>query len=174
MKILIAAFTLLLITSASFSQTTDSTAKSNAVAQATKMANLLLKKDYKAFAGFTYAPILNMFGGADKMRVYLEKGIKEMEDGGFSMKEISIDNCSAIVHTGNQWQCTLTEVVLLAGPDSKLKLRSTLIGISGNKGLTWKYIDTHRAPLKDLQKTVKELSDDLIIPEPMEPELIGN
>lgn len=176
MKYLITSFSLLLICTSLISQTlsSDSDLQSNAEKQGTIMAKLLLKKEYKAFTAFTYAPIIKMAGGLDKMASYIEESFKEMEGEGFSIANVTVENCSKIIHTGKQLQSTLTMVIELKHVDGKLIQKSTLICISNDKGVTWTFIDTHGATLKKLQETIKELSNDIIIPEQQEPEIISN
>lgn len=176
MKCLVTSFFLLLICTSLISQTlpTDAASQANAEKQGTMMAKLLLKKDYKAFTAFTYAPIIKMAGGLDKMASYMEQSFKDMEGEGFTIANVKVGNCSKIIHTEKQLQCTLTEIIELKHTDGKLIQKSTLIGISDDKGVTWTFIDTHGATLKKLQETINELSNDLVIPEQQEPEIISN
>ena len=176
MKYLVTSFSLLLICSALFSQTlsSDAASQSNAIKDGTTMAKFLLKKDYKGFTAFTYAPIIKMAGGLDKMASYMEQSFKGMEGEGFIIANVTVENCSKIIHTEKQLQCTLTEVIELKHTDGKLIQKSTLIGISTDKGTTWTFIDTHGETLKKLQETIKELSNELIIPKQQEPEIISN
>lgn len=176
MKYLISTFTLLFICISLSAQKPlpDSISQSNAENQALTMANYLLAKDYKNFTAYTYPAIVKMAGGADQMAKFMEKSINDMAKEGFTFSNIEIRDCSQIIHTGIQLQCTLTEVIEIKNPDGKLIQKSTLIGISGDKGVNWTFIDTHGAPLKKLQQTLKELSNELVIPAMEKPVLIAN
>jgi hypothetical protein len=176
MNYLIASFLLLSSCSVSFSQgvSPESVSLANVEKQGTVMAKLLLKKDYKAFAAFIYAPVVKMMGGQEKMASYMEKSLKGMEEEGFSITKVTVGNCSRIIRAEKQLQCTLTETIEMKHSEGKLIQKSTLIGISDDNGLTWTFIDTHGATLKELQKTVKELSNELVIPEQEEPTMISN
>ena len=176
MKFLVTSLSLLLICTSLISQTlsSDSASQFNAEKQGMTMAKLLLKKEYKGFTAFTYAPIIKMAGGLDKMASYMEQSFKGMEGEGFTIANVTVENCSKIIHTEKQFQCTLTEVIELKHTDGKLIQKSTLIGISNDKGVTWTFIDTHGETLKKLQVTIKELSNELIIPKQQEPEIISN
>ena len=138
------------------------------------MAKLLLQKNYVAFADYTYPPILNMMGGAKKMAGYLKESFKQMEADGFVVVNVSAANCSNIIRCNNQLQCTLTETLEIKYKGGKMVQKSTIIGISNNKGLNWTFIDTHGAPLEALQKTLKELSNELVIPKKSKPEMIAD
>lgn len=176
MKYLITLSSLLVICTSIISQTpsADSAAQSNASKQAAMMAKLLLKKDYIGFTTFNYPQIIKMMGGPGKMASYIEQSLKGMEGEGFTITDITVANCSKIIHTAKQLQCTLTQAIELKHPDGKLIQNSTLVGISDDRGLTWTFIDSHGATLKKLQETITELSNDLIIPEQQEPEIISN
>ena len=176
MKYLLITFTLLSICTSLHAQKPlpDSVAKSNAEKQALTMANYLLAKDYKHFTAFTYPAIVKMAGGADQMAQFIEKSINDMAKEGFTFSNVEVRDYSRIIHTEKQLQCTLTEVIELKNPDGKLIQKSTLIGISGDKGANWTFIDTHGAPLKKLQQTLKELSNELVIPAMEKPVLIAN
>lgn len=176
MKNILSAVLSLFICSFIFAQTpaADSTAKANAEKQATKMATLLLKKDYKGFSAYTYPSIVKMMGGLDKMAAYMQKNFKGMEAEGFTIDTVTIKDCSNITHTATQFQCTLTEVIELSYTKGKLIQQSTLIGFSNNKGVSWTFMDTHGAGLVELQKTVKEISNKLVIPEQPKPVVVPN
>jgi hypothetical protein len=138
------------------------------------MANYLLAKDYKSFTACTYPAIVKMAGGPDQMAHLLENSIKGMAEQGFTFSHVEIRDCSRIIHAGKQLQCTLTEVIELKNADGRLIQKSTLIGMSNDNGSKWTFIDSHGAPLKKLQQTIKELSSELVIPEMEKPELISN
>ncbi len=176
MKNILSAIVSLFICSFIFAQppAADSVAKANAEKQATKMAQLLLKKDYKGFSAYTYPSIVKMMGGLDKMAAYMQKSFKSMEAEGFTIDTVTIKDCSDIKHTATQFQCTLTEVIELSYTKGKLIQQSSLIGISNNKGVSWTFIDTHGASLAQLQKTVKELSNTLVIPVQPKPVVVPN
>jgi hypothetical protein len=153
----------------------DSTCHANVEKQAILMANLLVAKDYKEFSKYTYSPILKMMGGADKMAAYMEKSFKKMEEEeGFSINKVTIDNSSKVIRIKNQIQCTLTQIIEMKHIDGKLIQKSTLVGISNDQGKNWGFIDTHGKNLKELQETLKELSNDLVIPKPEQPTVIPN
>jgi hypothetical protein len=155
--------------------TADSTCHINVEKQATLMANLLVKKEYKEFSKYTYAPILKMMGGVANMAAYMEKSLTKMEEEeGFSITKVTIENSTKMIHIKNQVQCTLTEIIEMKHSDGKLIQQSTLIAISDDQGKNWGFIDTHGKSLKELQMTLKELSNELIIPKRQEPTVISN
>ena len=116
-----------------------------------------------------------MMGGVDIMAAYMEKSLKKMEEEeGFSISKVTIENSSKIIRIKNQIQCTLTEIIEMKHSDGKLIQKSTLIAISNDQGKTWGFIDTHGKSLKELQVTLKELSNELVIPKLQEPTIIPN
>ncbi|MEP7165857.1 MAG: hypothetical protein ABI741_14240 [Ferruginibacter sp.] len=137
--------------------------------QGTEMAKLLLAKDYKAFAKYTYQPIIEMTGGEEKMIELIKQSFDQMETGGYSFINFTIEKPLTIVHFNNTLQCALIENIEMKVPKGRLTSKSTLIGISSDKGQNWTFIDTHGADLKTLQKTLSGLSNDLVIPEKQQP-----
>lgn len=165
MKYLISSLTALFISISLLAQKPlpDSVAQANVQAEATTMLHLFMGRDYIGFSAFTYPPILKMAGGKDKMAEAIKKSMDGMEDQGFKISNIEIRDCSPIIHTGKQLQCTLVQVLEIKAPNGTMTRKSALIGISEDNGTKWTFLDTHGAPLKDLQQKFKELSSKLVI-----------
>lgn len=139
--------------------------------QGTAMAKLLLAKDYSAFVKYTYPPILKMAGGEAKMTALIKQSFKQIEDQGYKILKVSIENPTGIIHFGKKLQCSVTQLLEMKVPNGRIVSKSTLIGNSDNNGKNWTFLDTHGATLQELQKTIPGLSNDLIIPEKTEPVL---
>jgi len=147
----------------------DSISLNIAEKQGTEMAKLLLAKDYKAFAKYTYKSILDMAGGEEKMIELIKQSFDQMETEGYSFINFTIEKPLTIIHFNNTLQCALTENIEMKVPKGRLTTKSTLIGISEDSGQNWTFIDTHGANLKTLQETISGLSNNLIIPEKQQP-----
>jgi hypothetical protein len=132
--------------------------------QAELMGKLLLSKDFKSFAKYTYPKILDMLGGEEKMIATLENGSKEMEAQGMGILSVTVGEPSAIITAGKELQCTLPETLEMKVPNGKLKTKSTLIGISNDNGKNWYFIDTSGKDIKTLQQALPNLSGELVIP----------
>ncbi|MBC7936017.1 MAG: hypothetical protein H7Y86_11760 [Rhizobacter sp.] len=146
--------------------------QANAEKQAKILSDHLLKKEYKAFAAFTHPTVVKMMGGIDKMAAYMEQAVAGMKSEGFTFTKISVSTPLKIIEEAKQLQCTITQHIELTHAEGKLLQKSTLIGISVDRGANWTYIDTHGESLQKLQETMPELSNQLIIPKMEEPQVI--
>lgn len=156
---------------ASMAQTgqADSTYLSNAEKHGTAMAQLLLAKNYKAFAKYTYAPIIEMAGGDEKIAALIKKDFDQLETDGYYLLNCTIEKPLNIIRTNNELQCTLTEHIEMKVPNGRIISSSTIIGISNENGENWTFIDTHGKDLKNLQTMLSNLSNQLDIPEKKNP-----
>ena len=134
-------------------------------------SKLLLKRDFEAFAKFTYPKLIEMIGGEKKMVDILKNGEKEMDKGGIKFLNVTIGEPSSIITKGNELQCTIPQTIEMKVPNGKLITKSTLIGISTDGGKHWYFVDTSGKSIQALQKMLPNLSSDLIIPAQGEPVL---
>jgi len=139
--------------------------------QGNAMAKLLLAKDYKAFAKYTYPPVVKMSGGETKLVALITKSFKDLEGQGYTVTSITVDKPAAIIHFGNKLQCTVTQVLEMTTPKGRLVSIASLIGNSDNNGKNWTFVDTHNADLKTLRASIPGISSQLIIPAAQEPVL---
>jgi len=153
---------------------TDSLAMNRAQQQGNVMAKLLLAKDYKAFAKYTYQPVIDISGGEDKMVALIQQSIDQLQNQGYSFTNFTIEKPLQLIHFNNTLQCTITEIIEMKVPSGQLTSKASLIGISGDNGQNWTFIDTHGSDLPSLQKQVPGLSDGLQIPEQQQPVLEKN
>jgi len=142
----------------------DSVALNRAQEQGNIMAKLLLAKNYKAFAKYTYPPVVELSGGEDKMAVLIQQSVDQLQSQGYTFTSFSIEKPLQLIHFNKLLQCTVTEIIELKVPNGKLTTRASLIGISSDKGQNWTFVDTHGSDLGTLQKQVPGLSDSLQIP----------
>ena len=140
--------------------------------QAEKMAQLLLKKDFKSFTAFTYPKVVEMMGGSQRMVQTLEKGFKDMESQGIRILAISFGSHSPILVYGGEQQCILPQTIEMKVPGGRLVSNATLIAISKDNGKKWYFIDTSGKDIKTMKTSLKNLSGQLPIPEKQEPEFI--
>ena len=169
-KFLIIFFSLVLFACNGQTKSSDTSDHSKIIkAQAERMGQLLLKKDFKSFMKFTYPKIIDMIGGQEKMIQIMEKGSIEMESEGTGVLSVNFGDPSEILTEGNELQCTLPEVIEMKVPNGRLVTKSTLIAVSTDSGKNWFFIDTSNKDLQTLRKGLPNLSSELIIPEHQQP-----
>jgi len=151
-------------------KTADSSNYSKTVKeQAETMGQLLLKKDFKSFAKFTYPKIVEMMGGEQKMIEVMEKGSKEMESEGTSFLNVTIGEPTKIITMENELQCMLQQTIEMKVPNGRLITKSTLIAISTDNGKNWYFVDTSGKDIQAMKEALPNLSGELIIPEKQQP-----
>lgn len=151
-------------------ETTETKTHSAAVkAQAEEMGQMLLKKDYQAFAKFTYPKVAEMMGGKEKMIEILEKSIGEMESVGTSFINVSMGEASECITVGSELQCTIPQTIQMKMPDGKMTTTSTLIAVSSDNGKTWCFIDTSGKDILAMKQLLPNLSESLVIAAKTEP-----
>ncbi|MCW3126006.1 MAG: hypothetical protein JWO03_1664 [Bacteroidetes bacterium] len=133
-------------------------------AQAETMSRFMMKKDYKAFAKYTYPKIAEMAGGEDKMIAAMTKSLDDMEKGGVTFKGVTIGDPGSAITVGQEIQCTVPQTLAMKIPKASLTAQSTLIAISPDGGKKWYFLDTSRQDLAKLQKSIPTLSDKLVLP----------
>lgn len=166
--ILITAILLSFSSTAQVSQE-DSVYLDNVEKQGRIMAELLVAKDYKAFVKFTHPQVIKMLRGEEKMVEVLKESMETMEADGFSIVNCTISRPLKIIQFKTELQCTVPQTLEMKTPEGRMVTKSTLIGISGDKGANWVFIDTQGKELKILQARFPNLSPELVIPQKEDP-----
>lgn len=138
-------------------------------AQADRMAELFLNKEYGSFIEFTCPAIIEMMGGKQKMLESLELGMKKTAADGMEVLNFIMGQPSKVVTSGNELQCTITQTIEMKMPKGRMVTNSTLIGVSSDKGKSWTFFDSRGKDIQTLQKMIPNLSVQLVIPEEQQP-----
>ncbi len=132
------------------------------------MSSYFLQRDFKQFFSYIYPAMLKMWGGAEELSTVLEKGFNEMDSNKESYVKVEIGEPSTILLNGAELQCTLSQTIEMRKATGKKIVYNTLIGISTDKGANWYFVYADNN-LKEMQKYLPNLSDELVIPERVEP-----
>ncbi|PBQ33788.1 hypothetical protein CNR22_19035 [Sphingobacteriaceae bacterium] len=146
--------------------------KKEIVRQANQMNVFLLKKDYKSFIKYANPALVNKLGGEAEMIVALKNGFKEMKTAGNSITKILVDEPNKVLAVGNELQTTVTETLEMKVKRGLLITKSVLIVISKDAGKHWYFMDTSGKDLKTLRTEMPELSEELVIPPPVQAKLL--
>ena len=144
-------------------------ASQNLKTQAAKMGTAFISGDYKTFASYTHPVVLKAVGGASKMAEMVEKSINQMKADSMNFTSVNFDEPSAIVKKGIELQATIAQHTEIKLSKGRLLNTSTLIGISIDNGVNWKFIDTSNNDVAALRKAFPNLSPSLVIPPPQKP-----
>ncbi|MBV4358993.1 hypothetical protein [Pinibacter aurantiacus] len=137
--------------------------------QAMKMAQALLKEDYRAFTKFTYPKLVQISGGYNEMATLIEKEISGMKKQGFKIDDIKVDSPSHIFRNGKELQCTVLQHLYMTVQSKKVMSTSSLIAFSSDNGLNWTFLDANNKPIETIKKIAPNLSSQIVIPKQRPP-----
>ena len=142
--------------------------------QAMEMAKSLLKKDFTTFAKYMHPKVIEMAGGKEKLLQRMDTANSAMTQFGAEIKKILIGHPAAVVNYKNELQTTLPQTTELQTGFGNVTLETTIIAISTNGGKNWYFIDTSIYNVKEVKKSLPNISPDLVIPRPKEPKFVPN
>lgn len=141
--------------------------------QAMEMAKAMLKKDYDNFIKYAHPKLVELGGGKEKMRPFMDTLTNRMKSFGAEIKKITIGHPYKVIAYKKELQSTLpqtTEVSFLSG---FIIVESTLIAISQDGGKNWYFIDTNFYGEKKLKEALPDLSPELVIPPQKRPRIVN-
>ena len=103
------------------------------------------------------------------MVALIQQSMDQLQNQGYTFTNFTIEKPLHMIHFNNNLQCTITEIIEMKVPNGKITSKASLVGVSGDNGQNWTFIDTHGSDLPSLQKQVPGLSDSLQIPEKQQP-----
>lgn len=132
------------------------------------MANGLISADYNTFIHYLHPKVVQISGGDAALKQRLTQMIRQFNMSGISFQSVNLDSASAFIKKGTQLQATLRQHTTMKLQQGRSVATSTLIGISVDNGLHWKFVDTNNKTLVDMQQLLPNLSNALVIP-PQQP-----
>jgi len=147
------------------------TSNSNANFQLEELKVAVLSSNYKKIVDYAYPKIYYPFT-KEQMRVAITSMYDKMKDEGFEIVDVTFSAPSEIVVNGKELQFTIDENLFVQTPKGLMKGIYTLIGISGDNGLNWQFIDTSGKSKEEVLKKITNLSSELVI-KPAEKYLIN-
>ena len=138
--------------------------------QATEMAESFIKADFATVVNYTYPKVVEMMGGKNKMVGFLKENIEKMKIDGYVFKTLDVGLTSQFLNAGSEIHTIVLQRIVMTVPGGTLTTNSYLLGISGNGGKDWSFIDT--APLHEKSRLISlfpNYNQDLKIPQIEQP-----
>ncbi len=107
-----------------------------------KMKFVYLNKQFKIYSSFIYPKVFEIYGGQEKFVQATKLNFEQDEKSGFKIKNIYFKNFNDLIIEKNEIQTSFTQVVISDTPQGKTSEEVTIVGISGDNGKSWKFIDT--------------------------------
>jgi len=138
------------------------TSNTNANNQLEELKTAILNSNYKKIIDYAYPKIYHPLT-KEQMRMAITSMYRKMKEEGFEIVDVSFSAPSEIVKNGKELQFTIDENLFVKTPKGLVKGIYTLIGISIDNGLNWKFIDTSGKSKEEVLKKLPNLSSELVI-----------
>lgn len=142
--------------------------------QAMDMAKALLKKDYSTFSKYLYPGITQYVGGRDKFIRQMDSVNSIASKFGAEIKRVLIGNPGEVVKYNKELQALLPQTTEMKTGFGSLAMETTLVAISQDGGKNWYFVDTSVINVKELKKSLPNLSPELVIPPAKPPKFTPN
>ncbi|HWE39689.1 MAG TPA: hypothetical protein VG406_24280 [Isosphaeraceae bacterium] len=144
----------------------------NCEEQAKETGKALLKGDYEKLLDRTYPKLIELAGGREAMLKALRESLKKIEDEGFAFKSVDVDEPSRFGKAGDDRIAVvpMTVVMTQTKPEKgTITTKGYLLGISGDDGKTWTFIDGAKLDSKSVKLFLPKFPDDFKLPEKPRP-----
>ncbi len=109
--------------------------------EAQKFAKALMGNDYEKVLAYTHDRVITVMGGREAALGLMKKSMEEMKSKGFGVEDTKIGAPQQPQQIGAWTLSLVSETLTLRMPGGKAQQESWLLGISGDGGKTWKFID---------------------------------
>jgi hypothetical protein len=143
--------------------------------QAKETGKALLDGDYEKLLDKTYPKLVELAGGREKMLSTLRESMKQIEDEGFAFKKVDVDEPTKFGKAGADRIAVvpMTVVMTVTKPQKgTITTRGYLLGISGDDGETWTFIDGAKLDSKSVKLFLPKFPDDFELPEKPRPKFV--
>jgi len=144
--------------------------------QAKIFADATIKRDYNTVLKYTN---IDGFPRGKLNKVTISKALKilqtvdsQMIKNGMEIKSINYGEVLSIVKAGFELQCTLAQTTETKMQFGRTITKSTLLGISTDNGVSWKFIDATGRDSREMKKLLPNLSERVVFATPENPKLI--
>jgi hypothetical protein len=132
--------------------------------QAMEMARSVLSKDKEGILKFMHPKLIEMAGGKTEILNRMDSANSFAEKHGASIQKILVGHPLQVIHYKNEWQCTLPQTTTLTMPMGTMQLETTIVGISGDGGMNWYFLDTSMYGEKTIRRYLPDISPGLFFP----------
>jgi hypothetical protein len=149
----------------------DAEIQKSAKAEAERVQSALVKGDFGTVADGTHPKIVEQLGGRKMMLATLTKTLDAMKADGIEFKKVDILDPDVPVKAGKDLYIHVPIDLEMTAPGKRIRQRGGLVGVSGDGGKTWTFIDT--SPGRDaIKQLVPDLPDAIKFPKKTQPTVI--
>ena len=126
-----------------------------------KMADASASGNYEVVVALTHPKLIEKLGGEEKAGMVIQEAMEAIKAQGFTFEVQQIDKPSVV--RGKESYFSVTSYTLVVtGSGKKVTLKTALVGVSEDKGKTWKFVDTGSD--NDIEQILPDLPRELKIP----------
>jgi hypothetical protein len=130
--------------------------------------NALVKEEFGKVADLTHPKVVELMGGRDKMVAAMASGIKQMKSSGHTFAGVKVEAPSEPVSAGSDLFAVVPFLMEIKIPGGKLTQRSFVIGVSGDAGKSWTFVNGD-IDAKTIRRVLPNLPEKLKLPEKQKP-----
>jgi len=131
---------------------TDSIATINLRMSAERMMKFYADTNYHEYVKYLHPKVLKVAGGTDQIIQLLRTGNAGMRADGFVLSDINMGTPSTIVTTATEMQVIIPQIIEFKTSQGRLITTGYLLGISSDKGKTWRFADTAGKTLEQMKQ----------------------
>jgi hypothetical protein len=145
----------------------------NLTARAKELEEALAHKDYAKVIDLTYAKVIELGGGREKLLAQMTSQMKTMEGEGVELLSSTSTTPSQILHDADGIYAVVPVVSKMKAKDGVFQMEGSLIAISTDAGQTWTFVDATGKDQTELKKIFPNL-DKLKLPPEKDPVKIAS
>lgn len=134
-----------------------------------EMGNALVGKNSETFISYMHPSMILLAGGKKQLKVLADSALSVFEQFGGRISKINYGNPSEIVEFKKMLQAVLPQSTFLTSPFGEVELSSSLIAISKDGGMNWKFVDTNLFSMGKIKSMMPDISPKLFIPKQQAP-----
>ena len=139
------------------------------------MRDATIAGDYAKVIDHTYPTAVKELGGRKKAIEFMESSMKQFKDKGISITKYEVSEPVDFHTEGDNTFVVVPATLEMKVPAGKIRGKTYLLGISSDKGKSWKFLDgtgLHDKEFRD--KVLPKMPAKLKLPERGKPEIIKN
>ena len=134
--------------------------------QAEAYAKSSVNKDYETVVKYSYGPFISMFGGKEKMVSMIKTTMESLTAKGITIESVTIGEPGKTYNTGTELHCLVPMKTFSKVPGGKQVLSSYLLAISGDKGISWTFLNLTGGGMNNdtITKLIPNFNQELRLP----------
>lgn len=162
-----------LIVALAFPSHANEQLKTSVLKSAKDMFDAMQKNEYAKVIDLTYAGVVKKMGGRDRAIERLEAVSKQLKSQGIEIKGTEIGEPGEFLAEGNNLFVVIPTTNDFKLPQGTARGKSYILGISGDSGKNWTFIEGAGLRDKIEQKTyLPKLPEKLVLPGNEKPEIL--